>query len=105
MATISFRVPDDMDERLSNEARMAGRARSEVVREAIAEYLRRQEKERFTAELVAEARQAYGDLTLFGEAQEMAEEAIDSGNEALDRAEGREPGDPWPEEDGERWWR
>ena len=105
MATISFRVPNDMDEKLSEEARLEGLSRSGVVREALAEYLRQREKERFTAKLVAEARQAYSNPDLLEEAREIAEEAIESGNEALDRAEGAEPGETRPEGDDQRWWR
>ena len=105
MAAISVRLPDDIEGQLNHEARLEGRPRSEVVREAIAEHLRRREKERFMAEMVAEARRAYSDPAIRQEAYEMAEEAIESGNEAMDIAEGREPGEPWPEETDEKWWR
>ncbi|MDX9839657.1 MAG: CopG family transcriptional regulator [Azoarcus sp.] len=105
MPAISLRLPEDIEARLTEEARLEGCARSEVVREAIAEYLARRERERFMAEMVAEARRAYSDPAIRREAQEMAEEAIVTGNEAMDIAEGREPGEPWPEETGEKWWR
>jgi predicted transcriptional regulator len=105
MAAISLRLPEEVDTRLTEEARIEGRPRSEVVREAITEYITRRERERFMEELVAEARRAYGDPDLRQEALEMAEEAIVTGNEALDIAEGRTPGEPWPEEQGEKWWR
>lgn len=104
-STISIRVSDELEAGLDKEASLEGRPRSEVIRQAIEEHLRRQEKERFMAEMVAEARQAYSDPALQQEAREMAEEAIETGNEAMDVAEGREPGEPWPEETGEKWWR
>lgn len=105
MSAISLRLPDEIEARLVEEARLEGRPRSEVAREAIAEYLARRERERFMAELVAEAKAAYADEAMAREARELAEEAIESGNEALDIAEGRQPGEPWPEESGEKWWR
>ncbi|HUW97887.1 MAG TPA: ribbon-helix-helix protein, CopG family [Acidiferrobacter sp.] len=105
MAAISIRIPEEIDTRLTEEARLEGLPRSEVVREAITDYLTRRERERFMAELVAEAKAAYNDPELRREALEMAEEAIAASNEALDTAEGREPGEPWPEEQGEKWWR
>ena len=37
-------------------------------------------------------------------ALDMAEEAVALGNEALDLAEGRQHGEPWPEEVGEKCW-
>ena len=104
-STISIRVSDELEASLDKEASLEGRPRSEIIRAAIEEHLRRQEKERFMAEMVAEARQAYSDPAIRQEAHEMAEEAIETGNEAMDTAEGREPGEPWPEETGEKWWR
>lgn len=105
MPAISLRLPDEIEARLAEEARIEGRPRSEVVREAIAEYITRRERERFMAELVAEAETYYRDPDACREALELAEEAIVTGNEALDIAEGRRPGEPWPEETGEKWWR
>ena len=105
MPTISLRLSDEIEAQLIHEAQLEGRARSEVVREAIVEYIQRHERERFMAEMVAEARRAYSDPAIRKEAQEIAEEAIGPGNDAMDIAEGREPGEPWPEETGEKWWR
>jgi len=105
MPTISLRLSEEIEERLNNEAKRAERARSEVVREAIVEYIDRHERERFMAEIVTEAQRAYSDPAMRQEALDIAEEAIETGNEAMDIAEGREAGEPWPEETGERWWR
>jgi len=105
MAAISLRLPADVDARLSAEARLEGRPRSEVVRQALLQYLAQRERERFMATLVSEAAAIYGDEAARREAIELAEDAIASGNEALDRAEGRKPGEPWPEETDGKWWR
>jgi metal-responsive CopG/Arc/MetJ family transcriptional regulator len=105
MASISLRLPEDIETRLTEESRLEGRPRSEVVREAIVEYITRRERERFMEEMVAAARALATDPVASAEARELAEEAIESGNAALNIAEGRHPDDTWPEETGEKWWR
>jgi metal-responsive CopG/Arc/MetJ family transcriptional regulator len=105
MGAMSLRLPDELVVRLDAEVVLDGRPRSEVVRTALAEYLLRRERERFMAEYVAEARAAYADPQIAREALEIAEDFLPLENEALDRAEGRRPGEPWPEESGERWWK
>lgn len=105
MGAISLRLPDEVENRLAEEARLEGRARSEVVREAIVEYVARRERERFMTELVAEAKAVYADEAGARAAVELAEEFVESDNDALDLAEGRRLGEPWPEETGGKWWR
>jgi predicted transcriptional regulator len=87
MAGFSLRLPNELEEKLDQEARREGVARSEVARVAIAEFLARRERERFLAAFVAEARAAYGDPAIRSEALAIAEEALPLDNEALDRAE------------------
>jgi predicted transcriptional regulator len=105
MGAVSLRLPDDLERKLAAEAKLAGRPRSEVIRDALTQFIAQRERERFMAELVAEAKAGYSDPELRREALEMAEEAVALGNEALDLAEGRQPGQPWPEELGEKWWK
>lgn len=105
MSTLSIRLPDALDRQLQEEARLADKTRSELVRDIVAEYLNRQERTRFMAELAEEARRAYADPDICREALEMAEDFLPLDNEALDLAEGRKPGDPWPEETEGKWWR
>lgn len=105
MAAISLRLPDDIDARLTEEARLEDLPRSEVVREAIADYLARRERERFMKEMVAAAQALAADPAASAETKELVEESVATSNEALDIAEGRKPGKPWPEELGEKWWR
>ena len=105
MGAISLRLPDDLERKLATEADLAGRPRSEVIRDALAQFIAQRERARFMAELAAEARVGYGDPQLRREALDMAEEAVALGNQALDLAEGRQPGAPWPEEVGETWWK
>lgn len=89
MAGFSLRLPNELEEKLDQEARREGVARSEVARIAIAEFLARRERERFLAAFVAEAKAAYGDPAIRGEALAIAEEALPLDNEALARAERR----------------
>ena len=105
MPALSLRLPEDLDHRLDEEAHLEGVPRSEVARKAISEFLARREKERFMAELVAEARAGYAHEAVRREALEVAEESIVTGNEALDLAEGRNAGQSSPEEESERWWK
>ncbi len=100
MAAISGRLPDALDMRLAQEAEIEGKARSEVAREAIAEYLARRERERFMAEMVAEARTAYADPEIRREALEIAEATVGDGLDAIIEAE-RAAGI----DSAEKWWR
>ncbi len=68
---------------LAREAERAGRPKSEVAREAIVDYLRRLERERFLAEIARAARDG-GDA----EALASAEEALPLDNESLNLREG-----------------
>jgi len=54
--TVSIRLPDDIEARLAAEAERCNRPKSEVARDAIVDYLRRVERERFLAEIARAAR-------------------------------------------------
>jgi predicted transcriptional regulator len=103
MPALSLRLPEDLDQRLGDEARLERLPRSEVVRIAIVDYLARRERERFMAELVAAAKAMAQNPAAMREAGELAEEFLPLDNEALDIAEGRKPGEPVPDESAERW--
>jgi len=105
MNAISIRLPDDLEQRLDAEATLIGRPRSEVIREALTSFLAERERARFMAEYAAEAAAMYRDPLVRQEALEIAEAFLPLENEALDRAEGRTPGESWPEETGQRWWK
>lgn len=77
MPSLSLRLPDELDHRLEKEARRTGVPRSEVARMAISEFLARRERERFMAEMVAEARTAYADEDLRREALALEEDFLD----------------------------
>jgi len=106
MGSMSLRLTEGLEQRLVEEAKIERKSRSELVREAVREFLHRRERERFMAAMVAEAKQAYGDPEIRREAMAIAEEFLPLDNAALDLAEGRRPGEPWTEEaSGDKWWK
>jgi len=105
MPALSLRLPEELDRRLGDEARLEELPRSEVVRIAIVDYLERRERERFMAELVGEARTAYSDETIRRTALEMAEEGMALSNEALDISEGRKADVSNSANPTEKWWK
>jgi predicted transcriptional regulator len=82
MATLNMRLDDDLDRRLSREADLAEQTRSELARAAIAEFLQRQERQRFLDEIARAARERGGEDPVA-----LAEEALVASNEAFDLAE------------------
>lgn len=100
MSTISIRLPDDIERQLDMEAERTHKSRSEVAREAIAEYVVRAEKKRLMSELAAEMREAYGKPEIRREATEMAEDAVDDGLDKIVKAERAAGIDP-----ARKWWR
>jgi metal-responsive CopG/Arc/MetJ family transcriptional regulator len=105
MATLTLRLPDPLDAQLNAEAVLSQLSRSELARVALEKYLREQEHERRMAEMEAAFRFLATNPEARAESLAIAEEFLPLDNEALDIAEGRKPGDPWPEEQGEIWWK
>lgn len=91
MSNISVRLPDDVLRQLQEEARVTRKKRSELIREAVVDYLERSERDRFLEEMVAEARAGYGDPGTREEALR-----IDEDFSALDEE---------PDDDNEQWWK
>lgn len=98
MCALSLRLPDDLDAQLGEESRIAGKSRSEIARQAIAEFLARREKERFMAEMAAAAEALAADPAARRESLELAEAGVDAGLDALiaeERAAGIDPDMKW----------
>jgi len=93
MSTLSLRIPDDLDKQLEEEASRENKSRSEVVRDAVTDYLARREKERFLGDFVAEARAGYANADIRQDAQAIADDFLTIENEALDA-----PAD-------DKWWK
>lgn len=82
MSLISLRLPDALDTLLNQEAKASKRAKSEIARTAIADYLKKQERERFMAAYVRSITSRDP-----AEARAMAAEFLPLENEALALAE------------------
>lgn len=91
MSVISLRLPDDLEAKLEEEARLTSRPRSELAREAIADYLARAERERFLASLEGAARGLALDAAAVAEARAVADDFLPLDNEALALGEPRAP--------------
>jgi predicted DNA-binding protein len=106
MSTLTLRLPDELDARLSRLAALEDKSRSELARAALEGFLQEQERKRFMSELVEEARAAYATETILEEAHEIAETFLPLDNAALDAAEGRKAGETVTEESGgDKWWK
>ena len=101
MATLTLRLPDNLDRQLTALAAQTHQNRSELARTALEKYVREQERERFMAEMVEAARFLASNPEARAESLAIAEEFLPLDNEALDLAEERKPGDPEPEQ----WWK
>lgn len=101
MGNYSIRLPEDVERGLERESEVSGRNRSELVREAIGEYLARKERDRYMADMVAAAKALYSDSEAARESREIQAE-LDAADTSIDRIieEERAAGiDP-----GEKWW-
>jgi predicted transcriptional regulator len=89
MSLISLRLPEELERLLNREAELASRPRSEIAREAIADYLARRERDRYIGEIARAARARDAD-----EAHRLAEESLPLDNESLDLIEAAEARQP-----------
>jgi metal-responsive CopG/Arc/MetJ family transcriptional regulator len=86
MPALSLRLPETLEARLDREASLEGVPRSEIVRDAIEEFLARRERHRLVGSYVQESRVLYGESEGVAEALALAEEALPFDNEALNRS-------------------
>jgi metal-responsive CopG/Arc/MetJ family transcriptional regulator len=100
MSTLSIRFPEDLERKLDEEARRAHKGRSELVREAVQEYVQRREKERFMQGMVQEMREWQGDDAARRESHELSDTMPDDDLDALSRTE-----QDAVEAPDQRWWK
>lgn len=99
MSSLSVRLPREVQQSLDREIQISGKSRSDLVREAVGEYLTRKERDRFMKEMVAAAKALYSNPEARKEALEIAEEGLEEWLEGIEREE-RDAGiDPT-----EKWW-
>lgn len=99
MPTLSVRFPDDLERKLAAEARLAHKGRSELVREAVQEYVVRRERERFMRDMIHEMKEWLGDHTARADSRELMAELPEDDMDAVLRSETDSGANP-----GGRWW-
>ncbi|MEO8631182.1 MAG: ribbon-helix-helix protein, CopG family [Betaproteobacteria bacterium] len=83
MSVITLSLPDDLDSKLAHVAELANKPRSELARDAIADYLERLERDRRLAHMEAAVRALAADPESLSEALQISESFLPSENEAL----------------------
>lgn len=100
MPNISIRLPEDIEQQLNEEARFSDKNRSELVREAVGEYLTRKQKERLITEMKNAATALYTDSEAAAESRQIQQDfdAVDTTQQQLEteeRAAGIDPDKKW----------
>ncbi len=105
MGTLTLRLPDDLDNRLTRFAKSEDISRSELARAALEKFLLDAERERIMSEMTVAFRALATNPKARAESLAIAEEFLPLDIESLEISEGRKPGEPLPEESGEGWWK
>jgi metal-responsive CopG/Arc/MetJ family transcriptional regulator len=98
MSNLSVRLPPDVARELDREAELCGKSRSDLVREAVGEYVTRRQRERLLAQLANEMRNGYGDAAVRRESLEIADSTAGDGLAAIvadEIAAGLNPDEQW----------
>jgi metal-responsive CopG/Arc/MetJ family transcriptional regulator len=103
MGTLTLRLPEKLDQQLSQLAELSQLNRSEVARAALEKYLHDRERERLLGTMAEAFRLLATNPQAHAESMAIADDFAVADNEALAIAEGRKPYDADP--DDEQWWR
>lgn len=100
MSNISIRLPPEIEHGLEEEARLTERNRSDVVREAVGEYLAQRQRQRAIHEYAEEMRRAYANPEYAEEMRRIQHDFDEADNsiewiEAEERAAGIVPDEKW----------
>ena len=95
MGTLTLRLPEQLDARLSLFAKLEDSSRSELVRMALEKFLREREREQLLAEVVQAARFLATDPEGRAESTAISGEFAGADSEALTQLEQNDP---------EKWW-
>ena len=104
MGAVSLRLPEDLVQKLSQEASLSGQPRSQLIREALEALLSRRERERLEAAMEAAARVLASDPAACAEALAAEADFLPAENEALERAE-TDPVSGDADTQNDLWWR
>ena len=100
MSAVSLRLPDHLEQQLSEETRLSGQPRSQLLREALETLLSQRREGREQAALKLAAGALASDAGACAEVREMAADFLMAENEALAGAEA-----PANTTSTEPWWR
>jgi len=100
MSAVSLRLPDHLEQQLSEETRLSGQPRSQLLREALETLLSQRREGRAQAALKLAAEALASDAGACAEARELAADFLMAENEALAGAEA-----PADTTSTEPWWR
>jgi predicted transcriptional regulator len=103
MSVITIRLDEKLEKLLRQESHLEKKSRSNLVRQAIEDFLRRMEHNRLKQTLVQEMKNLPSSARQEGLA--IADEFLPAGNEALVLAEGRKPWKSKPEKKDKGWWK
>ncbi len=98
MVNISVRLPPEIEKKLDDEVRLTERSRSELVREAVGDYLTRQQKERIVEEMRQAARALNSKPDAQRDATAIAEQGVEdwlASIEGEERTAGIDPDEKW----------
>jgi predicted transcriptional regulator len=100
MSNISIRLPPEIEKGLDEEARLTERNRSDLVREAVGQYLSERKRQRAIKEYAEEMRRAYSDPEYAAEMRRIQHDFDEADNfiaviEAEERAAGIDPDEKW----------
>ena len=98
VGTLTLRLPEKLDARLSQFAKLADSSRSELVRTALEKFLRDMEREKLLTSMVEAARFLAKNPEASAEGMAISAEFAAADSEALDLAE---QGDA----EAEKWWK
>ncbi|MEE4640002.1 MAG: ribbon-helix-helix protein, CopG family [Wenzhouxiangella sp.] len=99
MSNISVRLPPDVEKGLEDEIRLSARSRSDLVREAVSEYLARRQKERIIEDMRQAARMLYSHSREKDDGIATAEQGVSDWLESIEREEQASGINP-----DEKWW-
>ena len=105
MATLTLRLPDDLDRQLTVLAEQTHQNRSELARTALEKFIRDQEREKLLDGMVEAFRFLATNSDARAHSLAIAEEFLPLDIEALDISEGRKPDESSPPESEEQWWK
>ncbi len=103
MGSITIRLDEALEKMLEQELQNGDKSRSDLVRDALQDYLKRHKRERLIQAMVKEMKSLSPEARQ--EEIDIAEEFLPAENEALELGEPHESYGSPPGEKNERWWK